>query len=542
MIVSSIQQVTQIIGANIIFENITIEITQGERIGVIGRNGEGKTTLLQLLANKTKPTKGVITWKKNLTIGLLEQTLIAEPEITVETLLLQAFTKLNQLKFEIERLEKRLAEETDSQKLMKLVDKYAIIQQEFQDQGGYEMDARVRRVIDGLQIKSLRAKVWKNLSGGERTKVGLARLLLTAPDLLLLDEPTNHLDFRAIEWLTDFIQHYNGTVVIVSHDRYFLDDTVSSILELDQGSLQKYNTNYTNYVQERDERLLQEFQQYQDQQKKIKKMKETIKRLKEWANQANPPNDGLHRRAKSMEKALARITVLKRPILENKRIDVDFQIHSRSGKDVVKLKNVSKKMQDKTLFDNINLHVRFQERIAIFGENGTGKSTLLKLILGTLKPDKGSIQLGSNLSIGFLSQHLQEMDGKRTVLAEFREHVQVTEGEARGILAKFLFFGVSVFRKVEQLSGGEKMRLRLAELVYQNHNLLILDEPTNHLDIESKEVLEEALEQFTGTIICVSHDRYFLDRLFPVTYLLHNKQLTRFEGNYTYARQRWSNE
>ena len=247
MIVSSIQQVTQIIGANSIFENITIEITQGERIGVIGRNGEGKTTLLQLLANKTKPAKGVITWKKNLTIGLLEQTLIAEPEITVETLLLQAFTKLNQLKSEIERLEKRLAEETDSQKLMKLVDTYAIIQQEFQDQGGYEMDARVRRVMDGLQINSLRAKVWKNLSGGERTKVGLAQLLLTAPDLLLLDEPTNHLDFRAIEWLTDFIQHYNGTVVIVSHDRYFLDDTVSAILELDQGSLQKYNTNYTNY-------------------------------------------------------------------------------------------------------------------------------------------------------------------------------------------------------------------------------------------------------------------------------------------------------
>lgn len=539
MIVSSIQQVTQIIGANSIFENITIEITQGERIGVIGRNGEGKTTLLQLLANKTKPAKGVITWKKNLTIGLLEQTPIVGPEITVETLLLQAFTKLNQLKSEIERLEKRLAEETDSQKLMKLVDTYAIIQQEFQDQGGYEMDARVRRVMDGLQINSLRAKVWKNLSGGERTKVGLAQLLLTAPDLLLLDEPTNHLDFRAIEWLTDFIQQYNGTVVIVSHDRYFLDDTVSAILELDQGSLQKYNTNYTNFVHEREERLLQEFQQYQDQQKKIKKMKETIKRLKEWANQANPPNDGLHRRAKSMEKALARITVLKRPILESKRIDVDFRIHSRSGKDVVKLENVSKRMQDKILFDNINLHVRFQERIAIFGENGTGKSTLLKLILGTLKPDKGSIQLGSNLSIGFLTQHLQEMDGKRTVLAEFREHVQVTEGEARGILAKFLFFGVSVFRKVGQLSGGEKMRLRLAELVYQNHNLLILDEPTNHLDIESKEVLEEALEQFAGTIICVSHDRYFLDRLFPVTYLLHNSQLTRFEGNYTYARQQW---
>ncbi|WBX80773.1 ABC-F family ATP-binding cassette domain-containing protein [Virgibacillus salarius] len=539
MIISSLQQVTQILGANIIFKDITVEIKEGERIGLIGRNGEGKTTLLDLLAKKSEPAEGTITWKKNLSVGLLQQAPSLEAEAEVESLLFQVFTKLNRLKSQMLELEASMSSETEADQLMLLIEKYGKLQEQFQDQGGYEMDAQVRRVMNGLQMEHLANKKWKNLSGGERTKVGLAQLLLTAPDLLLLDEPTNHLDFLAIEWLTNFINQYHGTVVIVSHDRYFLDETVTTILEMDQGELLKYHTNYTDYVKERETRLLQEFQQYQDQQKKIKKMKETIKRLKEWANQANPPNDGLHRRAKSMEKALEKMTVLKRPILEKKRINLDFQMEKRSGKDVILLDNVYKRFTSKPLFSAANMHIRFQDRVAIIGENGTGKSTLLRMLLGKDEPDQGAIQLGSNLSIGFLSQHMLEMDGSRSVLEEFRDQVPVTEGEARGILARFLFFGPSVFRKVKQLSGGEKMRLRLAELVYQNHNLLILDEPTNHLDIESKEVLEEALEQFDGTIIAVSHDRYFLDRLFPVTYLIDQERLSRYEGNYTFARRKW---
>ncbi|WP_121604482.1 ribosomal protection-like ABC-F family protein [Virgibacillus sp. Bac332] len=539
MIISSLQQVTQILGANIIFKDITVEIKEGERIGLIGRNGEGKTTLLDLLAKKSEPAEGTITWKKNLSVGLLQQAPSLEAEAEVESLLFQVFTKLNRLKSQMLELEASMSSETEADQLMLLIEKYGKLQEQFQDQGGYEMDAQVRRVMNGLQMEHLANKKWKNLSGGERTKVGLAQLLLTAPDLLLLDEPTNHLDFLAIEWLTNFINQYHGTVVIVSHDRYFLDETVTTILEMDQGELLKYHTNYTDYVKERETRLLQEFQQYQDQQKKIKKMKETIKRLKEWANQANPPNDGLHRRAKSMEKALEKMTVLKRPILEKKRIILDFQMEKRSGKDVILLDNVYKRFPSKPLFSAANMHIRFQDRVAIIGENGSGKSTLLRMLLGKDEPDQGAIQLGSNLSIGFLSQHMLEMDGSRSVLEEFRDQVPVTEGEARGILARFLFFGPSVFRKVKQLSGGEKMRLRLAELVYQNHNLLILDEPTNHLDIESKEVLEEALEQFDGTIIAVSHDRYFLDRLFPVTYLIDQERLSRYEGNYTFARRKW---
>lgn len=539
MIICSLQNVAQTFGANTIFNEITCEIKHGERIGLIGRNGEGKSSLLDLITGKREPSTGKVTWKKGLTVGLLEQSPDVDDEKIVEVLLFDVFTSLNNLRAKMADLEGRMASETNPEKLNRHIEKYGDLQEKFWQDGGYEIDAQVRRIMSGLQMEDLAQKKWQQLSGGERTKVGLARLLLQAPDLLLLDEPTNHLDFLAIEWLTEFINQYSGTAVIVSHDRYFLDETVSSILEMGQGELIRYSTNYTNYVKEREERLLQEFQQYQDQQKKIKKMKETIKRLKEWANQANPPNDGLHRRAKSMEKALARIETLKRPILEQKKISLDFHMNKRSGKDVIIMEEVSKQYKDKKLFDHLNLHVRFQERIAIIGENGTGKSTILKMILRTETEDQGTVKLGSNLSIGFLSQQILEMDGDQSVLDEFRRHVHVTEGDARAILAKFLFYGSSVFQKVSSLSGGERMRLRLAELVHQNHNLLVLDEPTNHLDIESKEVLEEALEQFDGTIITVSHDRYFLDRMFPVTYLLSGKTLTRYEGNYTFTRQKW---
>ncbi|MGP4066773.1 ribosomal protection-like ABC-F family protein [Oceanobacillus sp. M65] len=539
MILCSLRNVTQIIGANTIFQDINMEIKQDERIGLIGRNGEGKTSLLNLISKESDPASGVISWKKGLRTGILKQIAVAEEEKQVQALLYDVFADLNKIREKMTELEQRMAEEKDPAKLERHMENYGTLLDKFQQDGGYEMDAQVRQVLNGLQMTELENKKWYQLSGGEKTKVGLAQLLLKAPDLLLLDEPTNHLDFLAIEWLTSFIKHYEGTVIIVSHDRYFLDQTVTSILEMDQGELIKYHTNYTDYVKEREARLLREFQQYEDQQKKIRKMKETIKRLKEWANQANPPNDGLHRRAKSMQKALDRLTVVKRPVLDQKKINLDFEMERRSGKEVLKLDGVSKRFGNQCLYEELSMLVRFQERIALIGENGTGKSTLLHLMLGTENADQGVVKQGSNLSIGYLSQHMLEMDANLTVLDEFREHVAVTEGEARGILASFLFYGPNVFKKVRQLSGGEKMRLRLAELVYQKHNLLLLDEPTNHLDIESKEVLEEALEQFEGTIITVSHDRYFLDRLFSVTYLLADQKLTRFEGNYTFARGKW---
>ncbi|TFJ91603.1 ribosomal protection-like ABC-F family protein [Lentibacillus salicampi] len=538
MIVCSIQNVTQVIGANTIFEKIKTEIKQGDRIGLIGRNGEGKSTLLDLMARKTQPAKGAIIWKKDLTVGLLEQMPDVDRGKTVEAILYEVFASVESLKEKMTALERAMSLETDSDKLTRLIEKYGTLQETFQRDGGYEVDSQIRRIMSGLQVDNLAQKAWRQLSGGERTKVGLARLLLTSPDLLLLDEPTNHLDLSAIEWLTDFINHYHGTVIVVSHDRYFLDETVTSILEMDQGELIQYHTNYTGYVKEREERLLREFQQYEDQQKKIKKMKETIKRLKEWANRANPPNDGLHRRAKSMEKALARIEVKKKPLLDQKKMALDFQMHKRSGKDVVTMEAVSKSFGNRRLLTAINMLVQFQERIAVVGGNGSGKSTILNMILGSESATDGEIRLGSNLSVGYLSQHMFEMDGERSILDEFRDQVHVTEGDARHILATFLFYGKTVFQKVKSLSGGEKMRLRLAQLVHQHHNLLILDEPTNHLDIESREVLEEALDQFAGTIIAVSHDRYFLDKMFSITYWLADGALMKYEGNYSFAREK----
>jgi len=538
MIVCSIQNVTQTMGANTIFSGITTEIKQGDRTGLIGRNGEGKTTLLDLIAGKTAPSSGMITWKKGLRVELLAQQPRVEAGRRVESILYEVFASIEKLRMNMSELEKKMTEETDSDKLTRIIEKYGILQEKFQREGGYEIDTQVKRIISGLHIENLAKKEWQQLSGGERTKIGLAKLLLAKPDLLLLDEPTNHLDLPAIEWLTNFIRQYDGTVIIVSHDRYFLDETATSILEMDQGELIKYHTNYTGYVKEREERLLREFQQYEDQQKKIKKMKETIKRLKDWANQANPPNDGLHRRAKSMEKALARIEVKKRPIMDQKRIGLDFHVNKRSGNDVVIMEAVNKSFGDRLLFTGLDMHVQFQQRIAIVGENGTGKSTLLNMLLGTEEADSGEIQLGSNLSVGFLTQHMAEINDEYSILEALREEVPVTVGEARHILAKFLFYGKMVFQKVSSMSGGEKMRLRLAQLVHQNHNLLILDEPTNHLDIESKEVLEDALKQYNGTVIAVSHDRYFLDKIFPITYWLADGNLTRYEGNYTYAREK----
>jgi len=363
-------------------------------------------------------------------------------------------------------------------------------------------------------------------------------MLLKQPDLLLLDEPTNHLDLMAVEWLGNFLKEYSGTVLVISHDRFFLDEVVNKVVDLEDGEITTYHTNFTGFVKEKEERLLREFQAFEEQQKKIKKMKETIKKLREWANRANPPNAGLHRRARNMERALERMEKLQRPVLNRKKMNLEMDASDRSGKDVIVLKDVSKRFDDKQLFEHVNMHVTYQERAAIIGENGTGKSTLLKMILQQLEPDIGEVRLGSNVKIGYLSQNIFSTIKDETVIEAFREEVNVTEGEARQILARFMFYGYHVFQKVSQLSGGERMRLRLAQLMHQDINLLILDEPTNHLDIDSREVLEEALEDFQGSLLAVSHDRYFLNKLFGKIYWIEAKKLHCFEGDYTWAKEK----
>ncbi|TKH22094.1 ABC-F type ribosomal protection protein [Bacillus wiedmannii] len=538
MTICSVNNVTKSFGGNIIFENISLEIKNGERVGLVGRNGSGKTTIFQLLTGMESLDAGAIHMKKGTRIGHVAQIPKFDEGMTVYDVLSSAFKTEKELEREMRALEKNMAEEREPSALQKLMERYGVIQEKFAFLGGYEIEANMMKVANGLQVTELFPRSFPELSGGEQTKVSLAYMLLQKPDLLLLDEPTNHLDLFAVEWLEQFLKEYNGTVMVISHDRYFLDEVVTKIFDLEDGEIHVYHTNYSQFVDEKEERLLQEFQAYQEQQKKIKKMKEAIKRLREWANQANPPNEGLHKRARSMERALERIEKLKKPILERKQMGLQFEGQERSGKDVVLMKEVSKGFAGHPLFNEANLHVRFQERAAIVGRNGTGKTTLLKLLLEEIKPDAGEIRIGSSVKIGYLSQHAYG-NMKSNVLEAFREYVAVTEGEARHILAKFLFYGPAVFKKVTQLSGGEKMRLRLAQLMYQDINFLILDEPTNHLDIESREVLEEALEQYNGTILAVSHDRYFLNKLFEKTYWIDEHKLFEFAGNYAWARQKW---
>lgn len=538
MTICSVNNVTKSFGGNIIFENISLEIKNGERVGLVGRNGSGKTTIFGLLTGMESLDTGVIHMKKGTRIGHVAQIPKFDEAMTVYDVLSSAFKVEKELEKEMHTLEKNMAEEQEQSSLQKLMERYGVIQEKFAFLGGYEIEANIMKVANGLQVTNLFSRVFTELSGGEQTKVSLAYMLLQKPDLLLLDEPTNHLDLFAVEWLEQFLKEYNGTVMVISHDRYFLDEVVTKIFDLEDGEIHVYHTNYSQFVEEKEERLLQEFQAYQEQQKKIKKMKEAIKRLREWANQANPPNEGLHKRARNMERALERIEKLKRPILERKQMGLQFEGQERSGKDVVVMKEVSKGFAGRPLFEQANLHVRFQERAAIVGRNGTGKTTLLKLLLKEMEPEAGAIRVGSSVKIGYLSKHTYE-NMKSNVLEAFRENVAVTEGEARHILAKFLFYGPAVFKKVTQLSGGEKMRLRLAQLMYQDINFLILDEPTNHLDIESREVLEEALEQYNGTILAVSHDRYFLNKLFEKTYWIDECKLFEFAGNYAWARQKW---
>ncbi|PFQ70768.1 ABC transporter ATP-binding protein [Bacillus cereus] len=538
MTICSVNNVKKSFGGNIIFENISLEIKNGERIGLVGRNGSGKTTIFQLLTGMESLDAGAIHMKKGTCIGHVAQIPKFNNEMNVYDVLSSAFKKEKELEIEMHALEKNMAEEQESSALQKSMERYGVIQERYAFLGGYEIEANIMKVANGLQVTELFPRSFMELSGGEQTKVSLAYMLLQKPDLLLLDEPTNHLDLFAVEWLEQFLKEYKGTVMVISHDRYFLDEVVTKIFDLEDGEIHVYHTNYSQFVEEKEERLLQEFQAYQEQQKKIKKMKEAIKRLREWANQANPPNEGLHKRARNMERALERIEKLKRPILDRKQMGLQFEGQERSGKDVVVMKEVSKGFDERSLFEKVNLHIRFQERAAIVGRNGAGKTTLLKLLLKEMQQDAGEIRIGSSVKIGYLSQHAYG-NMKNNVLEAFRDCVAVTEGEARHILARFLFYGPAVFKKVTQLSGGEKMRLRLAQLMYQDVNFLILDEPTNHLDIESREVLEEALEQYNGTILAVSHDRYFLNKLFEKTYWIDEHKLFEFAGNYAWARQKW---
>lgn len=536
--ICTIQEVSKMLGGNSIFENLSLSIKTGDKLGIVGRNGSGKTTLLTLITGLELPDEGSIHFKKGTKIGYLAQIPSFSEEVSGIDVLKSAFEDLIELQSKMKELESRLSTD-DPSNLEKLLEKYGEIQEEFTNRNGYTMDSEINKVIEGLQLSTFVNQSFATLSGGEQTKIMLGKLLLTKPDLLLLDEPTNHLDLFAVEWLEQYLVFYTGTVVIISHDRYFLDQVITKVADLEEGEIKLYHGNYSSFIIQKEEALMREFQEYEEQQKKIKKMKEAIKRLKIWANEAVPPNAGLHRQARNMERALERMEKVRKPLIDPKKMGLSFEVAPRSGKEVVIMEQVSKTFGEKMLLQDVNLHVYWKERVAIVGRNGTGKSTILKSLLQELPVDSGEVRLGSNVRIGFLSQHFEIVNPKAKLIDVFRSEVNIIEGDARHILAKFMFYGPDVFKRVGDLSGGERMRLRLAQLMYQDINLLMLDEPTNHLDIESREVLEDALDDFQGTILAVSHDRYFLNKLFPKTAWLDKGQLTTFEGPYKWAREKW---
>ncbi|WP_318614900.1 ribosomal protection-like ABC-F family protein [Sporosarcina sp. YIM B06819] len=536
--ICTIQQISKMLGGNMIFENLSLDIKTGDKLGVVGRNGSGKTTLFKLIAGAERPDNGALHFKKGTKIGYLAQIPSFNKETTGYDVLNSAFEELKAMQAKMAQMEVKLADpqQDDMEKLLQL---YGDLQEEFARRDGYAIDSEIDKVINGLQLQTFVGRSFGQLSGGEQTKIMLGKLLLTKPDLLLLDEPTNHLDLFAVEWLEEYLRDYAGTVVIVSHDRYFLDCVVTKVADLEEGELHLYYGNYSAFILEKEQRLMREFQDYEEQQKKIKKMREAIKRLRLWANEANPPNAALHRRARNMERALERMEKVRKPLIDPKKMSLSFEAAPRSGKEVVVMEGITKAFGQRRLLKEADLHVYWKDRTAIVGRNGSGKSTILKILLGELQVDGGLSKLGSNVKVGFLSQHFEIADPKARLIDVFRADVQVAEGESRHLLAKFMFYGPDVFKRIGDLSGGERMRLRLAQLMHQDINCLVLDEPTNHLDIESREVLEEALEDFTGTIIAVSHDRYFLNKLFTRTAWLENGVITTFDGPYNWARDKW---
>ncbi|MFF2090582.1 ribosomal protection-like ABC-F family protein [Paenibacillus sp. NPDC058174] len=534
MIIVTMQQLNKYHAANLVLDSISLQIQEGGKYGLIGRNGSGKSTLLRLIAGHEQPDGGMLAIRKGLQIGYLPQIPSAFDTLTVYETLAYGCRELLAIKREMTLLEERLSssgEAGEGEELERLLHSYASAQDRFERGGGYEMDVRIDQVASGLQIdRSNDHRAFGSLSGGEKTRVVLASQLITRPELLLLDEPTNHLDLRGLEWLEQYLSRYEGTCIIVSHDRYFLDAATDRTIELEDGGTQLYPVSYSGYVLEKEQLLLQQFAQFQEQQKVVKKMKESIRQLEEWGRVGG--NEKFFKRAASIRRALEKMEMVKRPQLNRKTASFELSPLDRSARIVLAFEDIRKQFGERVLLNGAEGRILYGERVVLLGENGSGKSTLFKLIQGMEAPDEGSVTLGSRVEIGYLAQQEAVSESKQTLLDYFRTEGKYEEGEARNVLAGYLFYGNDVFKPLAALSGGEWSRVRLALIVSRNPNLLLLDEPTNHLDIESREALEKALDDFQGTVLAISHDRYFINRLAERLWELEGGKVNGYTGNY----------
>ena len=527
MIEIGLNKLSKSFGNKQVLKEVSFEVKTGEHVALIGQNGCGKTTILKLISKEESPTSGDIFIRKDATIGVLEQKPKVEWfELIVEDILYSAFKKVNDLQEKLKVEEEKLST-TEGEALDRAINRYTKLQDEFIRIGGYEVTSKVDKIVAGFGINNLRDKYYKDLSGGEKTIVNLINILLQEPDILLLDEPTNHLDINMLEWLENFINNYKKTVLIVSHDRYFLDKVANKIILINNGKEEIFHGNYSYYLEENEARTMLEFKDYKNQQKQIEAMKKAIKRLREFGRLAFPCGEMFFKRAASIEKRLEKMEVLDKPV-QDKKIPLNFDVEKRSGNDIIEFRKFNMSIGDKELLHNANLFIQFQEHVCIMGPNGSGKSTLIKEIL------KGnpSIKLGSNINIGYIPQEIIFEDETITVLDEAKKYFYGPEENLRSALFKFLFYGESIFIRLNKLSGGERIRLKLFCLMQKNNNLLILDEPTNHIDISTKEILEEALNSYNGTILMVSHDRYFINKVATRIVYLEDKQLISYVGNY----------
>ena len=508
-----------------ILDGLTFQVDTGERVGLLGPNGCGKTTLLRILTGAMDYDEGEVMIAPGKRMGLISQIPVYPEGYTVEDVLATAFEPLRKMEDELARLTREMASGTDPA----LMSRYDKLTTAYEAAGGYETDTRINKVCNGLSIpQAMREQLFESLSGGEKTRVNLARLILEDTDILLLDEPTNHLDLRATEWLEEYLGKFKGTVLTVSHDRYFLDQVVDRIIEIQEGRAEFYQGSYSFYAVEKERRYEEKLKQYEKEQAKIEQLEKAAEQMRVWAYSGM---DKTFKRVKSMEKRIERMRVTDRPKKERK-MEVRFGEREFRGDEVLTIKGLTKGFGGRTLFSGLGLEVAGGERIALIGDNGSGKTTLLKMILGEEAPDGGKVRMGPTVKVGYLPQYVHFDHPERSLVDTLIYAQDCTAQSARNRLAAFKFRGEDVFKPVSALSGGEQSRLRLCMLMDEKINLLVLDEPTNHLDIQSREWIEEAVEEYGGNLLFVSHDRYFIDRFASRIWLLENGQITDFRGTY----------
>lgn len=522
MIEISLNKINKSYGFNNVLNNLSFDVKTNERVALIGSNGCGKTTTLKIIMGIESYDSGNISIRKESKIGYLTQMPPKEDDnVSAKSVYLRGVQELIDLENKINDFVENMS---SNEKDIKLLDK---LQEEFRISGGYSLKEKIEKIRNGFKITNeLLDREYNKLSGGEKTLINLASIILSNPDILLLDEPTNHLDIDTLEWFEEYLSSYNGTVVIISHDRYFLDRTVNKIIEIENGNANIYHGNYSYYLKESEKRLMVEFQNYKNQQKEIKALKEAIERYKVWG--AKSDNPMFFRRAKAIETRLEKMEVIEKPKTKSE-LRINLNVEDRTSNRVMVISNLDLKIGNKELLRNSHMEVYYKERVCLMGKNGAGKTTLIKNILNNTHDN---IKLGTNIKIGYIPQEIRFDNEDLTIYEHMRKIFVGSESELRSKLNQFYFTADNIDKKVKNLSGGEKVRLKLLELILKNANFLILDEPTNHIDIDTREILEESLLAYDGTILFISHDRYFINKIATKIVMIENKEMITYNGNY----------